>query len=116
MVPEFPHADKKTYIITRNVKPSIGETEFYFGSLTALVQQLKTQPGKHFFCDGGSQVVNELLKQQLIDELIISVIPIMLGEGIRLFDDGRPEQNLQLKGVKTYDTGLVQLHYACLNN
>jgi len=49
-----------------------------------------------------------------LDELIISVIPVLLGEGIRLFNDGRPEQNVQLKEVKTFDTGLVQLHYACL--
>ena len=116
MVPEFPHADKKAYVITRNAKPSIGQTEFYSGSLTALVQQLKTQPGKHIFCDGGAQVVNELLKHQLLDELIISIIPITLGEGIRLFNDGRPEQNVQLIEVKTFDTGLVQLHYACLEN
>lgn len=114
MVPEFPHADKKVYIITRNAKPSIGQTEFYSGALTSLVQQLKAQPGKHIFCDGGAQVANELLIHGLLDELIISVIPVLLGEGIRLFNDGRPEQNVQLKEVKTFDTGLVQLHYVCL--
>jgi len=47
----------------------------------------------------------------LIDEFTISVIPILLGNGTRLFKDGRPEQTLELITAKTFDTGLAQLHY-----
>jgi len=55
--------------------------------------------------------VNELLKENLIDEIIISVTPILLGEGIRLFKGGGLEQPLELLSSKQFDTGLVQLHY-----
>jgi dihydrofolate reductase len=55
--------------------------------------------------------VNELLKNDLIDELIISIVPVLVGNGTRLFKDGRPEQQLALAGAKTFDTGLTQLHY-----
>ncbi len=110
-VPEFPHADKKAYVVTRSSRPDIGNTTFYSGDLTSLVTKLKEGTGKNIFCDGGAEVVNELLKACLIDEFIVSVIPILVGDGTRLFKDGRPEQLLELISSKTFETGLTQLHY-----
>jgi dihydrofolate reductase len=107
----FPHNDKQTFVITRTAKPATGNTQFYTGNLKGLVEKLKSQEGKNIFCDGGAEIINALLKEQLIDELIISVIPILLGSGIRLFNEGIPELPLQLVDVKSFDTGLVQLHY-----
>ncbi len=115
-VQEFPHADKDSYIITRTAKDSIGKTKFYTGELKELVQRLKSKSGKDIFCDGGAEIVNELLKDDLIDEFIISVIPVLLGNGIRLFKAGRPEQNLALVSTKQFDKGLIQLHYRRLKN
>ena len=51
------------------------------------------------------------MKHDLIDEFIISVVPVLLGNGTRLFKDGRPEQLLELVNTKAFDTGLTQLHY-----
>lgn len=107
----FPHADKQTFVITRNARPAIGNTTFYSGDLRDLVLQLKKEPGKNIFIDGGAQLVNDLLKYGLIDEFVISVVPVLLGEGTKLFQDGRPEQQLELISTKDFDTGLVQLHY-----
>ena len=108
---EFPHLNKESYVITRQVLPKQGNITFYNGSLRALVKELKSKNGKNIFCDGGSEIVNQLLNEKLFDELIISVVPILVGKGLRLFLDGRPEQRLQLVAVKNYDTGLVQFHY-----
>lgn len=108
---DFPHADKDAYIITRTPRPAIGSVKFYTGSLKDLIHQLKSQEGKNIFCDGGAEIANELLRENLIDELIISVIPILLGDGIRLFKDGRPEHTLELVSVKSFEKGLVQLCY-----
>lgn len=113
---DFPHADKDTYIITRTPRPYIGSVKFYTGDLKALIGKLKAVSGKNIFCDGGSEIANELLMDGLIDELIISVIPILVGDGTKLFKDGRPEQNLQLVSTKQFDKGLVQLHYKCVNS
>ena len=107
---------RDVYVITRTEKPSVGRTTFYTGSLTELVEQLKSKNGKNIYCDGGAEIVNELLKNNLIDELIISVIPVLLGNGTRLFKDGRPEQKLKLVTTKTFDTGLTQLHYKRADN
>ncbi len=108
---EFPHADKSTFVITRTVRPNLGKTVFYTGDLSGLIQKLKSEPGKNIFCDGGSELANELLKNDLLDELIVSVIPVLLGDGTRLFRDGRPERSLKLVRSQAFDTGLVQLHY-----
>jgi dihydrofolate reductase len=111
-IQEFPHADKDTYVITRTARPSFGRTIFYTGALKNLILRLKSEPGKNIFIDGGAEIVHVLLKERLIDEFIISVIPILLGDGIKLFNDGRPEEKLELINVKTFKTGLAQLHYS----
>ncbi|WPR71216.1 dihydrofolate reductase family protein [Flavobacterium sp. NG2] len=108
---EFPHADKESYIITRTTKEKEGNLTFYNGNLPDLVKKLKSKNGKNIFCDGGAEIVHELLKEKLLDEIIISIIPILVGDGIRLFKSDRPEQELTLLSSKNYDSGLVQLHY-----
>jgi dihydrofolate reductase len=107
----FPHADKQTFVITHTPRPAEGNIQFYNGDIVALIQQLKSSPGKHIFCDGGAAIVNLLLQYDLIDELIISVIPILLGNGTRLFATNRPEQLYSLISSQSFDTGLVQLKY-----
>ena len=107
----YPHTEKDVYIITRTRRPDIGTFKFYSGSLAGLIEHLKNKQGKDIYCDGGAEIVNELLKSDLIDELIISVIPILLGNGVRLFQEGRPEQKLDLIYSKSFEKGLVQLHY-----
>lgn len=107
----YDNGQRDVYVITRTEKPGTGRTIFYTGNLTELVQQLKSESGKHIYCDGGAEIINELLKGDLIDEFIISVVPVLIGEGTRLFKDGRPEQQLDLISTKTFDTGLTQLHY-----
>ena len=107
----YDNGERDVYVITRTGRPDVGKTKFYTGDLTELVRQLKSENGKNIYCDGGAEIANELLKNDLIDELIISVVPVLVGDGTRLFKDGRPEQQLELLNEKTFDTGLTQLHY-----
>ncbi|MDF2549700.1 MAG: Dihydrofolate reductase [Chlamydiales bacterium] len=107
----YDNGQRDIYVITRTQKPSVGRTTFYTGNLEALVTQLKSQKGKNIYCDGGAEIINELLHLDLIDAFTISIIPILLGAGTKLFKQGIPEQPLEFIIAKTYDTGLVQLHY-----
>jgi dihydrofolate reductase len=107
----YDNGQRDVYVITRTERPAVGRTTFYTGKLTELVQRLKSENGKNIYCDGGAEIINELLKNDLIDEFIISIIPILVGNGTRLFKDGRPEQQLELLNAKTFDTGLTQLSY-----
>jgi len=110
-VKEFPHSQLDSYIITRTPRQDIGKTKFYTGNLKELLLTLKKVKGKNIFIDGGAEIANNLLKEKLIDEFYISMIPILLGNGIRLFKEGLPEQKLRLISSKRFETGLVQLHY-----
>jgi dihydrofolate reductase len=115
----FSHYDngqRDVYVITRTAKQSVGRTNFHTGNLIDLVKQLKSESGKNIYCDGGAEIINELLQHDLIDEFIISVIPTLLGNGTRLFNDGRPEQKLELVSVNSFDNGLTQLHYKRADN
>jgi dihydrofolate reductase len=107
----YDNGDRDVFVITRTERTRVGRTTFYTGNVTELVQRLKSESGKNIYCDGGAEIIDTLLKSDLIDELIISIVPVLLGEGIRLFKDGRPEQQLKLVGTKTFDTGLTQVHY-----
>ena len=112
-VKEYPHPGMDSYIITRTPRPDEDRIKFYAGSLKELIQRLKMENGKNIFIDGGAEVIDVLLKENLIDDFIISLIPILLGDGIRLFRDARPELKLTLIHSECYGTGLVQLHYKC---
>jgi dihydrofolate reductase len=107
---------RDVYVITRTQRPGVGRTVFYSGNLADLVQQLKSEDGKNIYCDGGAEIINELMKHDLIDEYIISVIPILLGNGTKLFKDNRPEQELEFVNAKSFETGLMQLHYKRAKN
>lgn len=104
-------ASYKCYVITRQSKNSENGVEFYNGQIDTLIKSLKAEKGKNIVCDGGGQVVKLLMEKNLIDEYIISIIPIILGDGKRLFVGGTPLIDLELLGVKSFDSGLSQLHY-----
>lgn len=109
----YPHAGKQSYIITKTLKQSADpDIHFYGGSVKELIARLKQEPGKDIFIDGGAQLVNALLQEKLIDELVVSTIPVLLGEGIRLFNQGFPEQRMALLRVQPFKSGLVQVRYA----
>lgn len=107
----FPYADKNVFVFTRTSISDTDAVKFYSGNLKTLITKIKSENGKNIFCDGGAETVNELLYDDLIDEFIISMIPVLVGDGKKLFKDGRPEQRLKLISTKHFDTGLVQLHY-----
>jgi len=108
---DFPHKGRKCYVISRARTGLDENVEYYSGNLKNLIEDLKNSEGSNIFIDGGAEIVNELLRIDMIDEFIISIIPIFLGSGIRLFKDGRPKQRLKLKSTKEFASGLVQLWY-----
>jgi dihydrofolate reductase len=107
----YDNGDRNVYVITRTKRPNVGKTNFYTGNLFDLVKRLKSENGKNIYCDGGAEIINELLKNDLIDEFVISVIPVLVGNGTKLFKDNRPEQELELVSLKSFETGLIQIHY-----
>ena len=99
------------YVLTRQDRKDEDGVTFYNGDLPQLIRDLKSQEGKDIYCDGGGQAVKMFMENHLIDEFIISVIPVILGDGKRLFCGGVPKDELELIESEEFETGLVQLHY-----
>lgn len=108
---EWPYGSREVYVLTRSLKPDSGTLHFYNGNLSDLISKLKNQDGKHIYCDGGAETIHQLLLDDLIDEMIISIIPVLLGDGISLFNEGFQEKKLQLLSADSFEKGVVQLHY-----
>jgi len=112
---EFPHKSKKCYVISNSKTGHDEYVEFINDDLIAFIESLKSKPGKNIYLDGGAMLVQEMLRLNLIDEMILSVIPVLLGKGIHLFGEyntlSKPHTKLQLQSCKYFETGLVQLQY-----
>lgn len=111
--PEFPYPDKKNYVFSRRERASDeNPIEFIYGNITEFIKKLKKEEGKNIWLVGGSQINSLLHNANLIDQMIISVHPIALGKGIKLFrDKSLKRQHFKLINHQVYDRGLVQLTY-----
>ena len=107
---EWPFAGKRCIVLThaRPTSPRADE-EFASGAPAALLEQLGRQGVRRVYVDGGA-VIREFLAGDLIDDLTVSIIPVLLGSGLPLFGGGG-EQRLKLRESRAFDSGLVQLTY-----
>ncbi|CAN5544916.1 dihydrofolate reductase family protein [soil metagenome] len=78
------------------------------------IHKIKNEQGKNIWLFGGASLVSFFMKENLVDELMLSVHPILLGSGKSLFENLDTRKQLKLTNSITYDTGLVQLFYDVL--
>lgn len=106
----WPYANKRCVVLThRPAKPHHSE-EFFDGSVADLAAKLGREGALRLYVDGG-QVIRQFLAAGLIDDLTLSVVPVVLGAGLPLFGmDGVPAA-LTLDSTRAYESGLVQLRY-----
>ncbi|AYF49568.1 dihydrofolate reductase [Pseudomonas fluorescens] len=91
-----------------------GKVELMAGDVTSLVATLAERGMKHLYIDGG-QTIQAFLEAGLIDELIITCIPVLLGQGIPLFSQVGSERELQHIGTYVSDNGFVQSRYQVMS-
>jgi dihydrofolate reductase len=108
-------ADSKmaTYVFSRTKPP--GELDgliFTNQSPAALVAELRKRPGKNIWLMGGGELAREFLKEDLVDQLYLGVVPVLIGEGIALFPPGFPQREFTLLENKTFSKGMIALKYA----
>lgn len=107
---QWPYEGKRVVVLTsRAANSKYGET-FYSGSLINLIEDLKKEGIKHIYLDGGN-TVRQGLKANLVDELVLSWIPIILGKGISLFDSTLPRSLWKHESTRPFPSGLVQSKY-----
>lgn len=87
------------------------DVEFVHTDAIAFVENLRRQPGGTIWLYGGGQLATALAAAGLIDEYLIVVQPVLLGNGIRLWQSGLPAIRLHLTGTREWPGGLVELRY-----
>lgn len=108
----FPYPDKKNFVFTRNKGMKDNEhVSFISDDIVAFTKQLKQEKGKDIWLVGGGEINTKLLDHGLIDRIILTLIPKMLGMGIPLFHKPTIETNFHLEECQSYDNGFVQLTY-----
>jgi dihydrofolate reductase len=113
---EWSYEDKPVIVLTRSLKDSAvpphlqGRVEFSAAPPRELVKALEAAGVRHIYVDGG-QVIQAFLREGLIQELTLSVIPVLIGEGIPLF--GALSKDIRLRHLETtaFASGLVQSRY-----
>ena len=89
--------------------------QFVHDAIGPFVSRLREQPGKDIWLMGGGEIIASFLDAQAIDELVISVVPVFIGEGIPLIARRHRHVPLDLQSVERFEDGLVQLRY-CVQN
>ncbi|MBI2542252.1 dihydrofolate reductase [Candidatus Woesearchaeota archaeon] len=106
----WPYPGKKCYVFTRNKHKNDSRVDFA-NNPVRLTKELLKGHGKDIWLVGGSKIISILLNAGLIHEIRLYVHPIILGSGIPLFKNIDKKINMKLIKIKTYSSGLVQLHY-----
>jgi len=109
---EYPYKDKKSFVFTRTNQNNDQNVTFV-SDVEKFVKDGFPNAGENIWLVGGAQIISSFLKQGVVDEIIITVIPVLLGSGIPLFKNIENETKLEL--IKTEKYGqLVDLHYKVL--
>lgn len=101
---------KKTYVITHRQLDSSDDIIFTSKGLSLLIADLKWRKGKNIWICGGASIVNQLLDLGLIDRMCITMIPVLLGDGLRLFSKHAKETRWELISTRSYN-GMTDLVY-----
>ena len=106
----WPYADHQCFVYGQTNLSSDVATMIHENAVTH-VNKLKQLQGKDIWFMGGGKLTQSLLDANLIDELIITIVPILLGEGIPLFSRLNRKQLYDLEDIQT-DSGLAMLTYS----
>ena len=108
----------RTIVFSRQAPPADAPSgvEFVNGAIGSFVSRLREQPGKDIWLMGGGEIIASFLDEQAIDEFVISVVPVFIGDGIPLIARRHRHVPLDLHSVERFEDGLVQLHYHVQNH
>ena len=109
----WPYGDTPTVVLTnRELSSTKKSVEFYSGDLTTLVREKLAPRYRNIWVVGGAIASQRFLSLGLVDEIKLTVAPVLLGDGLRLFGDSEAETRWTLKNVAAYRNGFVELSYA----
>ncbi len=105
-------AGMRNYVFThRPAEPAAG-VEFVADGPAAFLARWRAEPGKDAWMMGGASLIGAFLDAGAIDEFIVHVVPVLIGEGIPLIPPARRTVELRLLSAKRFPDGVVRLHYS----
>ncbi|MDP4269244.1 MAG: dihydrofolate reductase family protein [Bacteroidota bacterium] len=113
LVEEWPYPNYKTYVVTGDQEYRV-KTEQTFPLYQIdreTIENLKSESTKNIWLVGGGTLITQFLNLDAIDEMTLSIIPVILGKGIRLFSDSPKETPYTLIKLESFETGVVNLVY-----
>ncbi|MGH2981689.1 MAG: dihydrofolate reductase family protein [Solirubrobacterales bacterium] len=113
---EWAYAGKPTWVLsTRDLPAAEGtgdELRIVEAAVTELYDEMIAAAGERdLWVVGGGNVASQFADAGLLDELLVTVVPVVLGEGKPLFDRRLPGGPMQLTGTRAFDSGMVELRY-----
>lgn len=108
---DFPYKDKINYVFTRNSTLEKDENVTYVSEdIPSFVNKLKEQE-KDIWLVGGGEIIALFLDHGLVDEVLLFIMPVILGEGIPLLGKLKGDVPLELQNSKIWKSGVVELNY-----
>ena len=106
-------ATHRTIVFSRHAPPADAPpgVEFASGAIAPFVRRLREQPGKDIWLMGGGALIASFLDEHAIDEFVLSVVPVFIGDGIPLIARRHRHVPLELRSVERFEDGVVQLRY-----
>ena len=116
-VDDWPYAGKQTWVLSSRElglpnDVDEGGVEVVDADVAELHDAVSEAAGdRDVWVVGGGNVASQYVDAGLLDELVVTVVPVVLGEGKPLFDRGVPGGPMKLVGARPWDTGMVELRY-----
>ncbi|MGI9543911.1 MAG: dihydrofolate reductase family protein [Cyclobacteriaceae bacterium] len=108
----WPYGEVPVTVVTHRDLTTDGKNvEFYSGDLSKLVNDRLKPKYKNIWMVGGAMLTKDFIRMKLVDEIVISIMPVILGDGTLFFDYVGQEQKLHLRDVAAYKDGMVELSY-----
>lgn len=96
----------QSYVFTNEKIKDIENIKYVNMNIEKLINKLKQEKGKNIWICGGANLVNQCVKANLIDEYQITTVPVILGNGVRLFEENNKKINIEFKEIKE-ENGLI---------
>ena len=109
----WPYGDTPCIVLTgRQLQRARPSVEFHSGELEDLLNAKLAPRFRNIWLVGGALLSQQALELGLVDEIRLTLAPVLLGDGLRLFGHLTSEKRWDLKNVTAYKNGFVELHYA----
>jgi dihydrofolate reductase len=106
-----PKSEARTIVLSRKLKSAGKNAEVWRGTVTALAKDLAARKAKRVWVMGGGITASSFLDEGLLDEIEVTTMPIVLGEGIPMFGKLRRHSGFRLESLQKFDDGVVLRKY-----